>query len=179
MKNNTAVILLLLSVGLFYTFTNTQYQNVKSLYAIAGEYKNVLKSVEDIVELRDNLLSDYETIPRTEVDRINKVLPDNADAVRLALDLDTVASRHGISIKNIQTTTGAGEGGLAVLPGYGGIYEKATVTFTFVSDYGNFVDLLVDLERSLRIMNVKSISFQTNDSGLYDHQISVETYWLK
>ena len=37
----------------------------------------------------------------------------------------------------------------------------------------------IDLEKSLRIMNVKSISFKASDNGLYEHQITLETYWLK
>ena len=180
MKNNTAIILLLLSVGLFYTFTNVQYQDVKGLHVLASEYQNVLRNASLIVELRDRLLVTYETFPRAEIDRINKVLPDNVDTVRLALDLDSMASRYGISIKNIQVTTGVSEdASLIVLPEYANIYDKVSVSFGFVSNYENFVRLLVDIEKSLRIMDIKSISFSTSESGLYDYQISVETYWLK
>lgn len=180
MKNNTAIVLLLLSVGLFYTFTNGQYRDVRGLHTLASEYRSVLQNVSRIVELRDNLLITYETLPRSEIERVNKVLPDNIDTVRLALDLDGMASRYGISIKNIHTTIGAaGEESLITLPESAGPYEKATVSFGFISNYANFVRLLADIEKSLRVMDVKSISFQTSESGLYDHQISVETYWLK
>lgn len=180
MKSNTAIILLLLSVGLFYTFTNAQYRDVRKLHTLANEYQNVLQRVSAIVELRDTLLSDYGTIPKTEIDRLNKVLPDDIDNVQLALDLDSMAARYGISIKSIQVATEASGGtDLIVLPEYADPYDKAAVTFSFVSNYENFLRLLADIEKSLRIMNVKSISFATSDSGLYDYQISVETYWLK
>src|SRR3990167_4614487 len=88
MKHNTAIVLLLLSLGLFYTFTNSQYREVKELSALANEYQSVLKNISQIVELRDSLLATYATIPVVEIDRMNKVLPDNIDTVRLALDLD-------------------------------------------------------------------------------------------
>ena len=180
MKNNTAIILLLLSVGLFYTFTDGQYQDVKKLSILSSEYRDVLQNVSAIVELRDRLLITYETFPRAEIERINEVLPDNIDTVRLALDLDGMASRHGISIESVQTEVGSGkEANLIALPASGRVYEKATVSLSFVSNYQNFMRLLTDIERSLRIMNIKSISFQTSESGLYDYTISVETYWLK
>lgn len=180
MKNTTAIILLLLSVGLFYTFTNVQYQEVKGLYTLASEYQNVLRNTSAIVELRDRLLVTYETFPKAEIDRINKVLPDNINTVRLALDLDSMASRYGLSIKNIQATTGAsGDANFIVLPEQASAYEKATVSFGFISNYENFMLLLADLERNLRIMDIRSISFQTSESGLYDYRVSVETYWLK
>lgn len=180
MKHNTAIVLLLLSVGLFYTFTNAQYREVKELSGLASEYQSILKNVSQIVELRDSLLATYATIPRVELDRMNKVLPDNIDTVRLALDLDSMAARYGISIKNIQTTIGkSGSASLIVLPEYENVYETATVAFSFISSYENFMRLLVDIEYNLRIMDIKSITFQTSDSGLYDYQIIAETYWLK
>lgn len=179
MKNNNAIILLLLSVGLFYTFINPQYQDVRKLYALAGEYQNILQNASAIIELRDQLLVTYESLPKAEIERVNKALPDNVDTVRLALDLDNMASRYGISIKNIQTAAGNGGANAIVLPEHAGVYEKTTISFGFVSSYENFMRLLADLEKNLRIMDIKSISFQIGPSNLYDYQVSVETYRLK
>ena len=179
MKHNTAIVLLLLSIGLFYTFTNSQYREAKELSALANEYQSVLKNISQIVELRDSLLATYATIPVVEIDRMNKVLPDNIDTVRLALDLDSMAARYGISIKNIQTILGTNRNAnLIVLPEYESDYETATIMFGFVSSYYNFMRFLADIEKNLRIMDIKSITFQTSDSGFYDYQVSAETYWL-
>ncbi|MBI2673951.1 MAG: hypothetical protein HYX23_01570 [Candidatus Zambryskibacteria bacterium] len=180
MKNNTAIILLLLSIGLFYTFTNGQYQEVQRLYALSSEYKGILQNIAAIVELRDRLRITYAALPVAEIERVNKVLPDHIDTVRLALDLDSMASRYGISIDSIKVEVGAAEGAdLAVLPEYAEVYDKATVSLSFVSSYANFRRLLADVEKSLRIMDIKSVSFKSNESGLYEYEMSVETYWLK
>ncbi|OHB11492.1 MAG: hypothetical protein A3G05_01655 [Candidatus Zambryskibacteria bacterium RIFCSPLOWO2_12_FULL_45_14] len=180
MKNNATIILLLLSVGLFYTFTNVQYQEAKSLQTIANKYQDVLAEASEAIELRDRLLSTYEAIPASEIERINKALPDNVDTVRLAFDLDGMASRYGISIKSIQAVVGADAGSSTiVLPELAGPYSEATVSFSFISTYSNFMRLLADLEKNLRIMDITSIKFLTSESGLYEYQISVETYWLK
>ncbi len=180
MKRNTSIVLLLLSIGLFYTFTNSQYREVKDLNTLANEYQSVLNNISQIVELRDSLLSTYATIPMTEIDRMNKVLPDNIDTVRLALDLDSMAARYGISIKNIQTKIGGSTNvNLIVLPENEKIYQTATVTFGFIANYTNFLRLLADIEKNLRIMDIKSITFQATDSGFYEYQVSAETYWLK
>mgnify|MGYP001588611881 FL=1 len=130
--------------------------------------------------MRDSLLITYESIPAEEIDRINKALPDNIDTVRLAFDLDGMAARYGISIKNIQAVVGSsGALNVVVLPEFEGVYERATVSFTFVSTYANFMRLLADLETNLRVMDITSIFLQANDTGLYEYQVSVETYWLK
>lgn len=180
MKNSTVIILLLLSVGLFYTFTNVQYREAKVLHNVASDYQNVLRNATAIAALRDQLLISYEAFPKAELDRINKVLPDNLDTVRLALDLDTVASRQGVAIKSIRVSVGSSKtDGVVVLPEYASLYDKATISFSFVSTYESFMRLLADLERNLRIMDVKSVSFQASESDLYDYQVSMETYWLK
>ena len=84
---------------------NPLYEEVKELQTLANEYRGVLKNVSNIIDLRDRLLVAYQSLPQTEINRINKVLPDNINTVRLALDLDSMASRFGVSIKNIQVTT--------------------------------------------------------------------------
>lgn len=180
MNNPKNLILIVLAVGLFYTFTSPQYQEVKVLQASANEYQKVIENVSRIAEARDALLVSYEAIPRIERDKLLKVLPNNVDSVRLALDLDTIAGRYGIAIRNVRVDTKADPNAASiVLPDHKLPYEKAIVTFGFISNYENFIRLLTDLERSLRIMDIKSVSFRVAETGLYEHQIQVETYWLK
>ena len=180
MQNNTPIILILLSIGLFYTFTDGQYQEVKKLNALANEYRGALQSVAETEALRDSLVLEYRSIPQVELDRINKILPDSVDNVQLALDLDSMAARYGISIKDIQATTAAsGDTNLLVLPEFDKPYDKVTVSFSFIASHENFMSFLSDLEKSLRIMDIKSVSFQSNETDLYQYNVSVETYWLK
>lgn len=180
MKNYSGLALILLSIGLFYSFTSPMLDDVKALQASSAEYQNVLQNASKIAETRDRLLVDYSSIPREDIAQLAKALPKNIDTVRLALDLDGIAARYGIAIKNVQIETKADpNAALAVLPDYEKPYNKAIVTFSFVSNYQNFARLLTDLEKSLRIMDIQSVAFRTSDTGLYDHEIKVETYWLK
>jgi Tfp pilus assembly protein PilO len=180
MTNPKNLILIVLAIGLFYTFGSPQYQEVKTLQASANEYQDVIENVSRIAAARDALLVEYESIPAIERDKLLKVLPNNVDSVRLALDLDTIAGRYGIAIKDVSVDAKADpNAALAVLPDNKLPYEKAVVTFSFVSNYENFVRLLSDLEKSLRIMDIKSVSFRVAPNGLYEHELQVETYWLK
>lgn len=150
------------------------------MQALANEYQNILENASDIVDLRDNLLITYTTLPKAEIERIDKVLPDNIDTVRLALDLDNMAARHGISIKSIKTTTGeADDKSLIVLPSHATNYDRAVISFSFISNYQNFKSFIADIEKSLRIMDIRSITFQVGESSFYEYRVEVETYWLK
>lgn len=180
MNKSTSLILILLSLGIFYTFTMSQYGDAETLAAQAAEYRNVIDNVKRIAEARDNLLNSFESIPQAEKDRLVKVLPDNVDTVAIARDLDTIAARYGISIKSVQIEDKSVVDPAAItLPDNSLPYEKAYVSFSFISNYANFERFLADLEKSLRIMDIKTISFQVSETGLYEHKIIVQTYWLK
>ena len=181
MKDTTAVILLLLSVGIFFSFSSGQYQEMKNLQTLADEYKSVLNEASAIEGLRDSLLNTYSAIPKSEIERLNKVLPNTVDTVQLAFDLDGMASKHGISISSVQTNTDtqSADQSLTVLPEHAPTYNKASVTFSFIANYENLKKMLSDVEKNLRLMDISSISFQVQDSGLYDYKVSADTYWLK
>lgn len=181
MSTNSSIILILLSIGLFFTFINPQYQEVKGLRSVAGQYQDVLQNVSEISRMRDNLLVDYGAVPQEDIDRLNKMFPNHADVVRIALDLDTLAARYGFSINSIQTDPGSSsrQGGI-IMPDEPNPYERANITFSFISNYSSFVRFLSDLERSLRVMDIRGVTFSTNaETGLYEHRITVETYWMK
>ena len=179
MKNQSAIILLLLSLGLFYTFTKVEYKKVQDLHVVASQYQDVLANVSDIVRLRDNLLIAYEEFPQEDIDRIDKVLPENVDTVKLALELDSIAGRHNIAITEVRMGGDVNQSTEIILPENTLPYEKVEVSFKFVSNYTNLKSLLADMEKSLRLMEVKSLSFMVEDNGLYEHSVVIETYWLK
>ena len=157
-----------------------QYALMKIQYALSSDYRNILDNASVIAGLRDNLLTSYETLPTQELDRISKVLPDDVNTVELALGLDNIASRYGIAVKSVGVNTGESQdAALIVLPEYQKPYDKVTVSLGFVSTYSNFMSLLKDLEKNLRIMDVKSVAFQSTESRLYEYLISFDTYWLK
>lgn len=182
MSNNTAIVFILLSFGLYYTFTSVQYQEVKDLRAEAAEYKNVLDNATQIFDLRDALQSNYASIPRDEIERLHKALPDNVDTTQLALDLDGITSRYGVSLKSVLITSPQEyiDPSLIILPENQPPYGKSSVTFAFVSSYENFRNIIVDVERGLRLMDIREITFNANtDATLYEFRITADIYWLK
>jgi Tfp pilus assembly protein PilO len=176
-----ALGLIVLAIALFFTFTNPYYQKVKELRASASEYENVLDNLSRIAETRDQLLINYESIPKVEIDRLGKILPANVDTVRFAQELDSISSSHGIAVTDVKvdTTVSYQEGALPALPDEGRPYENVKLSFSFVADYENFRKFLEDLEKSLRIMDVRSVSFQTEENELMQYHVTMETYGLK
>ncbi len=131
------------------------------------QYKTILENVSALEAKRDELLVKYQNIPKSRIDEISKVLPDNVDAVTLAMNLDTIASHHGISIKSIQTAREKNDSSTIVQGAPVNAYGSVGFNFSFVSTYPNFRKFMKDIEQSLRITDVESVSFQSALNGLY------------
>lgn len=177
MKNATPIFLILLSIGIFYTFTSTEYDEVKSLRALSGEYKDLLDNAEEILSMRGQLLSSYQAIPLESRQALTNSLPDNVEVVRTTLNLDSLAALYGVTLKSVQSVPG-GNTGLINLPSSSPI-DKTSVSISFDARYPGFMSFLRDLERSLRIMDTRSLTFQVNESGVYEYRLTFDTYWLK
>ncbi|MDP2651084.1 MAG: hypothetical protein Q8O98_00665, partial [bacterium] len=74
MKNTTAISLILISVGIFYTFISPQYEKVKAQRAEAAQYEEVLDTATTIVATRDTLMEKYRTIPAEDLLKLKKLL---------------------------------------------------------------------------------------------------------
>jgi hypothetical protein len=75
--------------------------------------------------------------------------------------------------KNTKTQPKAGQ---RVNPDIGTL----TLEFTTVGPYPGYVNFIGNLEKNLRIMNVKKSSFLAPDDKInYQFQTTVETYWVK
>jgi hypothetical protein len=180
MKNSTAIILILISAGLFYTFIMPKYAEVQALRAEASGYNDVLGSVSELSRNRDQLLLKYNTIPKAELANLIKILPDNVNVVELALNLDTIASKYGISIKNVKTVDDKADASATVAKtaSSSGL-QKVRITFNFTTTYANYRKFLADLEQSLRIIEVRNVTLNVADGGMSEFQMQIETYWLK
>ncbi|MEX0919313.1 MAG: hypothetical protein WDZ64_01005 [Parcubacteria group bacterium] len=177
MKNATPIFLILLSIGIFYTFTKAEYDEVKSLQALSGEYNDLLDNASEILEIRGQLISNYQAIPTENREALSNALPDNTEVVRMALNLDGLSALYGVTLRSVQSVS-SGSAGLINLPSSSPV-EKTSVAISFNANYLGFVSFLRDLERSLRIIDTRSLSFRVNDVGIYEYRLTFDTYWLK
>jgi hypothetical protein len=178
MSNLTSIILIVASLGLFFGYIDPTYKHIKQeVSATKGEYAQALENSKNVKEERERLMNDYKVIDKENITKLTKMLPDNIDNVRLLIDLDEIAKDYSMRIRDFRTNTAEktdtiGQG----VANYGTL----TLTFSTTATYGTFLSFLRDLERSLRILDVTTISFAASDTNdVYDYNITLKTYWLK
>ena len=193
MKFIFPTILLLLAVTSFVVFTNPTYQEAKELKDQVGQRNDALSNSRKLQEERDALGVKYRSIPTDAIDRLSKMLPDNADNIRLIIDIQRMAQTYGMSLGSIQfdsTQTAAkskdplAAGTPTVVAGALKSYGVFNLAFTTNASYPDFQKFLKDLESSLRLTDIDSVDFSTdapsgpNKTG-YTYIVKLRTYWLR
>lgn len=178
-KSSLPVILIIAAIGLFYTYIDPMYTNIQTLLQQEQKFNDALNKSRELQALRDVLLSKYNSFSSGDLARLNKLLPDHIDNVRLALDIDGIASAYNMRIRSIRVTPGSSVQRQKTIGPNTNPYESTILTFSVATTYKNLLMFLKDIERSLRIVDTKQLSFSEPSGDLYEYDISVETYWLK
>lgn len=176
------LILVAAAVGLFMLYTDPAYQGVKDLQAKVGAYDEALNKSQELKRTRDQLISRRNTFPPEGLQKLERILPDNVDNIRLIIDINAIAARHSLSIRNIQlgqvSDSTTNRNALAVGVS-GDPVGSVELGFSVSASYEDFLAFLQDLEHSLRIVDVEDISFSVQpDTALYDYTLNIRTYWL-
>lgn len=192
-RNIYAIILIILAIGLYFTVTQGIIDDAKLIKSSNTEYSTAINNAKRLIEVRDKVISDYNQLSSEDRIRLDKIVPNTVDNIRLIIDMNDVARKHGLSLRAINVSVGgsspnpSGEGqeqiimdpinnnGIVAVP----ILDKLLVTFSVSAPYQQFISFIQDIEANLRIMDITSLSVSVNNNGIYDWTITLKTYWLR
>ncbi len=173
------LLFIVIAAGIFFGFIDPTYQRVKELRAEEANFDQALTRSKELQQVRDQLLSRYNTFPQSDLERLEKLIPDNVDNVRLILDFDALASAYGMRIRDVELETNESRAARGQVGSDENRYDSLILSFSVTGTYDTFRAFLGDLEESLRLVDVTSISFTATQTGVYDYSVAVKTYWLK
>ncbi len=199
------IILIGISLTVFFVFTNPIYNDITQLRMQTASYNEALNNSKMLENERDKLTAKYNSINPDNLIKLQKLLPDNIDNIRLILEIEQIASPYGMVLKDVKYNTTIDENASKnAIPG--GISEISRVNevqsqrkdygvwdleFSTVGTYNNFLNFTRDMERNLRIVDISSIQFSSNSdtklnaspnssSGeIYKYNFKIKTYWSK
>src|SRR5579864_4953511 len=99
MKPFLPILLIVISIGIFYLYINPNYTNIRTLLSQRSDYQTALANIEQVKQLRDSLETQYGNISPDDINRLNKVIPQNLNVVKLTADLDSMASKRAMSLR--------------------------------------------------------------------------------
>lgn len=185
-------------MAVFIVFTDPIYADVRNLKTEVTTYNTALSNSTELQKTRDSLIEIYKNVTNEDKNNLEHFLPNTIGNIPLILEIEKIANLYGMPIKDIKFETKSLEEGI-VNKDTTVIAEKAPVDylpygvfpmeFVIEGKYDTFVSFLKDLERNLRLVDVKSISFavpaaptgntSTINPNIYSFTLKIEIYWLK
>ena len=179
------------AVAVFFTLTNPLYGDISDLRERSLSYDEALGNSKALENARDELTRKKNAIDPNNLLKLEKLLPENIDNIRLILEIEKIALPYGMVLKDIKYSTDSdatktGTAGIA-----GGVsrnkeYGIWNLEFSTTGTYNNFLNFTKDLERNLRIVDISSINFSSGGGGAntpggesYKYDFKIKTYWLK
>lgn len=203
------VILIGISVAVFFVLTNPFYSStdplspgISMLRDQVASYDKALDNSQELGKKRDELTKKKNSMDPDDLIKLQKLLPDNIDNIRLIIEIGEIAKPYGMTLKDVKynattdkNTTPSAAGAVQV----GGTAQSASkdygvwdLEFSTVGTYSNFLNFLRDLESNLRIVDISSIQFSSNPTTggsnstpnsssiqSYRYGFKIKTYWLK
>ena len=175
------LILAVASIGLFVMYTNPAYKDAQVLAVQANAYEEALQKAQELRTVRDELLAKRNSFSANDIAKLERVLPDNVDNIRLIIDINNIAVRHSLSLTNVSvgemsdSSVARKEG---VVGSSGDPVGSVEVGFTLSATYDGYLAFLQDLEHSLRIVDITGVTFKAETSGRNSYDFTIRTYWL-
>lgn len=195
MSNAISISLLAAAVAVFLGYLHPTYgamtgeaelkkRSIQELREEQAHYTDALLKTREIEQARVGLLEKYNRIPLENRERIEKLLPDHIDSVRLIIDINTLASKYGMTLQNI--TLLDAQAGASRQPKVSTIgpreerFKAVGLRFGVSGSYDDFRAFLKDLEQSLRLVDVGVLAFGARDLADpdYSYDVTLSTYRL-
>lgn len=196
------IILIGISITVFLVFTNPMYDDILSKRSQMESYNQALDNSKALENQRDILTAKESSINPDNLTKLQKLLPDNIDNIRLILEIGQIALPYGMVLKDVKyNATDTKNTGTPLVGGIqGGVASQRTenkdygvwdLEFSTTGTYNNFLNFTRDLESNLRIVDISSIQFSSNAGGAasaasgspsaesYKYDFKIKTYWLK
>jgi len=204
MKYLLPIINLILAGGLFFVFTDQMMVNaplnekvinsatkkvdstlstggIRSLLVRQDQLNEAIVAAKAVSARAGELAGIYNSFSAADLARLNELLPDHVDNIQLIIDVNGIAKKHSMSIKNVKVSTGdeSRPGIKEVVSTIDPKLGAMILSFSVTGSYDSYKKFIADLASSLRIIDMSSISFATDDKGIYAYNVSLKTYWLK
>lgn len=192
MRNIFAILLILASFGIYYGYTKNVFADVSSTKVQLVDLDATLAKADMLDEEKQSIQNTINSFNESDKEKLNTMIPDNADNVRLIINIQNIAQTSGLAIKDIKVNDEAGQTGQITNAntadqasgiengGSDQSYNSVKLSFSVSSTYPNYVQFVEKLEQSLRLVDITSLAIKSTDNNnIYQFDTTLKAYWVK
>lgn len=160
-----AIILLVASAAILIFGVVPAWKDVSAARLEIRKLIKVNDELQSIAKTRDDLTAQYNSISQSDLTRLSSILPKGLGSAQFLRDMEALATRHGLFLKNLDFVKSAAPTAVAQiqLPSQRP-YASANVSFNVRGTYDSIHSFLIDLEKMIRVIDVSDISFTAQSS---------------
>jgi hypothetical protein len=173
------IILLFAALGIFFGYVSPQLEGpiAATKVRIAAD-DSALAAAAAYTAKENQLAAARDQIPPDNLARLALLLPSSVNNVQTILDLDNLAVRSSFPLAAINVVAGGTSNavqGISTNQNLGSV----ELSITGSGSYTAFRTFLDGVERSVRLLDVRTLSITSADSGIYNYSMDLRLYWLK
>lgn len=167
------------AAAIFFIKSQPLFNEMKNLREQAAAFDGALADAKKIKETKDELVSKYNNVSQPDVDRIDKLIPSQTDAIKFIMEVDDIVKNNGMILRSIDAKD---EGDSKTPPASQSgskLFETVSFTMKIAGSYESFFSFLKDVERNLRLTDVDSVKLSPAASAqnLYEFDVNASAYW--
>ncbi|MFA7302270.1 MAG: hypothetical protein WC030_00785 [Candidatus Paceibacterota bacterium] len=140
---------------------------------------DALASARDYVKKQDVLAQQTSAIDPGSLKRLSAFLPDSVDNVSLILSLSALAARTGLVLSSIDVSGNTSAASSGAVAENANLVNSIDLALTASGPYGAFQNFLRGIEKSQRLLDVRTISVTGTNTNRYVYQMTLRIYWLR
>jgi len=153
------------------------WAEVNDLLDEREEFNEALINSRKLQDLRDELLEEYNSISSDDIEKLDVILPQRADVVKLVVDVEGMAESSGLLITNVGLSGVDDQKKVVSDNQNGSQFNSFHIDLHLAGSYKAFLSFLGSLEKSLRIIEIEEITFSSGDIDLYKFDVKIKSYW--
>lgn len=183
-----ALVVLVMGYGFLVRPKLDAWQNSKEqMNIIQDQNQTSMADYNQQITQLQSMIDAYSSLSSSDVNAINKMLPDNKDVEALFVQIDKIIKSNGLLLSNI-TINDSGKQAQSTKNSRLNITEKAenepvsqtlqtmNISMNVVGvSYGSLKNLLAGLENNLRILDVQDIKYNPKGGSV---QLNIIAYYL-
>ena len=181
------------SIGVFFLVPAWEkFQSVRSeVYALEA----ISAEIDELIMRRDELANKINNIPAEDLSRLEQIIPQGAESLDFLVLIDRMAGLNNIAVKRLDlgsTIKGKSKSASSAQPSkqlpstetgsvqyaQASIIKELPINMQIAGSYEMFMQFLKELERYIRITDVKDISLTSSREGsVFDVSMRLVTYY--
>ncbi len=174
----TSILSIVIAILLYIFVIDQQLAQMSAVQIEIGEYQKAEEKYTEFQKKLDSLVAIKKQASVIENEKLDALVPEVVDDVKLIVDLENMAKSRGMLFGNISIDNAKDESSInsSTEIAIGPTLKSTDISFAVIGTYEQFKQLLEDIEKSLVLLEVVELDFSVTQGVYQQYAVTVRAY---